>query len=127
MNKKRRKGFPVYPGSFFTHSMIAICILFEAGLILLQSYFLAKAITTLFSGVPFTKVVIDIGLFFSAFVFRYLLEQIETMIAKRYAKSTTKMLRKKVLDVYFYGTENRINEFGTGHLVTLIMEGIDQI
>lgn len=127
MEKKRRKGFPAYPGSFFTHSIISIFIILEAGFIIAQAFYLARAITGLFDGFAFTVLLADIGLFFAAFICRYLLQHSEMLIAEKFARNTAKLLRSQLLQDYFSNQLTFVQQKGTGHLVTLVMEGVDKV
>src|SRR5690625_3797375 len=127
MNKKRQKGLPTYEGSLSTYSMITILIIGEAALIIAQAYFLARAITFLFQRMPIENVVTEIGFFFVAFLLRHLIAHIEVAIAERFAIKTAAMLRKRLLHVYFHRSIHFVQQIGTGHLVTLAMEGVDHV
>ncbi|MFD2132574.1 thiol reductant ABC exporter subunit CydD [Pseudogracilibacillus auburnensis] len=127
MNEKRQKGLPNYPGSFLTHSLLTILIIGEAVAIIAQAFFLARAITFLFQRMPIGDVVTDIGFFFAAFIIRYVLTHIEVAIAERYAINTARMLRGKLLHRYFHQNLSFVQQLGTGHLVTLLMEGVDHV
>src|SRR5699024_10978314 len=127
MTKQRKKGFPTYPGSFFTHIVIGICSLLEVGFIIGQAYFLASAVTALFFAASFNQVLSDVGLFLIAFILRYLFQHLETFFAEKYAKQTAKLLRKEVLQTYFYRGNSLTQKLGTGHLVHLVMDGVDKV
>src|SRR5699024_2881439 len=101
--------------------------LFEAGFIIAQAYFLASAVTALFFAGSFKAVLTDVVLFFGAFVLRYICQHIETFFAETYAKQTARLLRKQVLQAYFHHGLSFVQQIGTGHLVHLVMEGVDKI
>lgn len=124
---KRNKGFPTYPGSLLVHGLLTIFILGEAAAIIAQAYFLARAITFLFMRTPITEVMSDIGFFFVAFVLRYIIVHIEMVLADRYASKSARMLRDRLMDVYFKQSISFVQRIGTGHLVTLAMEGVDHV
>src|SRR5699024_9416744 len=99
----------------------------ETGAIIAQSYFLARAITFLFAGKPFDHVLTDVGLFFIMFIIRYIFVQIEDAFAEKYARQTGAYLRNTLLKRYFEKPNHLMQQMGTGHLVELLMEGIDNV
>src|SRR5699024_1565608 len=101
MKKQGAKGLPIYKGAAVTYGGLAIIIVGEAVAIIAQAYFIARAIALLFSRVAFTEVVPFIGGFVLAFVLRYVLVQIEAMIANRYAKNSAHFLRRELLARFF--------------------------
>ena len=127
MKQKRKKGLPTYPGSVLVHSMLTILILGEAVAVIAQAYFLARAITFLFQRMPVGEVLTDIGFFFVAFIIRYIITHIETLVADRYAAKTARMLRDELMHAYFHRNSTFVQKIGTGHLVTLAMEGVDDV
>lgn len=127
MEKKRTKKLPDYPGSVRTHSLLTLLIIGEAAAVIAQAYFLARAITFLFERVPVRDVITDIGFFFVVFVVRYLITHIEMAVADRYAAASAKMLRNQLMQAYFQRSISFVQRIGTGHLVTLAMEGVDHV
>lgn len=123
----RKKGLPSYPGSYIVYSMLTLFVLLEAGVIVGQAIFLARAITHLFQSVPIKEVSLDIGLFFVTFLLRHLLIHVQQNVAEKYALRTTKALREKVTTAYFKLGPRFAAKNGTGRLVTLAIEGIEQI
>src|SRR5699024_1103061 len=103
MNEQRAKGLPMYSGALQTYAILSLLIVGEAIAIMAQAYYLARAITFLFQGQSLSSVLLDIGLFFVAFVLRYLLIHAEQTVAEKYASNTAKHLRNQVIDKYFYG------------------------
>lgn len=126
MNEKRQKGLPMYPGAKKLYTFLTICIIGETIATIAQAYFLARAITHLFARTPLDDVIIYIGLFFIAFIIRYILSHIETALAENHALQTTKHLRETLFHTYFH-TPNIAQKIGTGHFVTLVMEGVDDV
>lgn len=123
----RKRGLPSYPGSRIVYSVLSLFVLLEAIVIVGQAIFLARAITHLFQSVPLKEVSADIGLFFVTFLLRHLLIHVQQMVAERYALRTTKVLREKVTAAYFKLGPRFAARNGTGRLVTLAIEGIEQI
>lgn len=126
MAEKRQKGLPKYPGSIQLYMYITIFIIGESIAIIAQAYFLARAITNLFERMPFAEVSADIGFFFISFLIRYLFTHIQAALSEKHALKTATMLRESVFHTYF-SRSSVTQKIGTGHLVTLAMEGVDHV
>lgn len=124
---KRKKGLPTFPRSRFVYVSLTFIILFGAISIIAQAIFLAKALTTLFEGSSVHEIWKEIGLFLLAFLLRHAFRKIEEMISERFATEVGRDLRKKLTDAYFSLGQRFVQKNGTGRLVTLALEGIDQI
>lgn len=127
MTEKRQKGLPMYPGSIKLYLILILLIIGESIAIIAQAYFLARAITNLFERMPINDVVTDIGFFFVAFLIRYLLTHVQSAAAEKYAIKTATMLRESVFHTYFHRAAGWTQKIGTGHIVTLAMEGVDHV
>jgi len=124
---KRKKGLPSYPGSRKLYASLTILIIFETIGIIAQAYFLARAITLLFDRAPLNDTVPYIALFLLAFILRYALSHLQGYLTENYAQKTSINLRKKLVRAYFHQGQQFIQTEGTGRLVTLAIEGIDQL
>lgn len=124
---ERRKGLPSYPGSRSLYAGLAVLILLESFAIILQTIFLARGITFLFQGEAVRAVGKEIGLFFIFFLLRHSLTHIQRMLSERFAVRTVNMLREKLTAAYFKLGTRFAQRNGTGRLVTLAIEGIEQI
>lgn len=124
---KRKKGLPSYPGSRLLHVVLSILIVLESISIIAQATFLARAITLLFERTPISNVFTEITFFFISFVIRYSLQHLQTYIAENYAEKTTSRLRNSLVKAYFLSRNRFVQSAGTGRLVTLAMEGIDDL
>src|SRR5699024_5422912 len=127
MKNKRQKGLPMYPGALSTYSLLTCFIFIEVGLIIAQSIYLARAITFLFQKMPIQDVFIDIGFFFIAFVFRYIVTHLEGLVAQHYSYRVSTHLREGLIERYFQYPSYDMQRAGTGHLVQLLMEGIANV
>lgn len=127
MNTRRQKGLPMYPGAVKTYSGLTLLIIGESIAIIAQAYFLARAITSLFDRLPIDEVFTYIGVFFLAYVLRYLLSHGQAAIAEKFALETATTLRESVFHAYFHRPSAAIQKFGTGHIITLAMEGVDHV
>lgn len=123
----RMKGFPSYPGSKFVYGILGLLSIMEAIGIIAQAFFLARVITFLFQGAAITDVVSDMALFLVSFFFRYACSLIGRVITERFALRTGEYLRKKLIDAYFNNGTRFVSSFGTGRLVLLAIEGMDQL
>src|SRR5699024_12883641 len=95
--------------------------------VIAQAFFLARAITFLFQRMPIGDVIADIGFFFVAFVLRYILEHMERFVAERYAAVSINRLRNEMVERFFHNGFLTSGKMCTGHLVTLEMEGDDNV
>lgn len=124
---KRKRGLPTYPGSRNLHIKLLLLIILEAISIVAQATFLARAIVLLFDRIPVTEVFIEMLFFFIAFLIRYGLNQWQIHLAENYAEKIGTMLRSELMDAYFTNRSQTLQNEGTGRLVTLAIEGIDQL
>lgn len=124
---ERKKGLPSYPGSRSLYVSLTLLILLEAGAILLQAIFLARSVTFLFQGAAVQSIGKDIGLFLLFFLLRHVLSHVQQGFAEKFAMQTTKALRKELVNSYFKLGPRFAQAKGTGQLVTLAIEGIEQI
>lgn len=124
---ERKKGLPSYPGSRSLYILLSALIVLEAGVIVLQAIFLARSVTFLFQGAALQSIGKDIGLFLVFFLFRHALSHVQLFLAERFAMRTTKTLREKLVLSYFKLGPRFAQGKGTGQLVTLAIEGIEQI
>lgn len=127
MKEKRAKGLPVFPGSISHYIVISVLIILEASTIVAQAYFLAKVITALFERIPISEVLTLIVLFFTFFILRHFFGQLEIKMATSFATKTTENLRNQLFTTYFQQPVSIAQKKGTGHLITLAMEGIDDV
>lgn len=124
---ERKRGLPTYPGSRILHIKLTILITLEAISIIAQATFLARAIVFLFDRVPITEVLIEMLFFIIAYLFRYGLNQLQVYLAEEYAEKTSTVLRSELMDAYFTNRSQTLQNEGTGRLVTLAIDGIDQL
>lgn len=122
---KRKRGLPHYPRSTKLHMLLSLLILVEAIMIIAQAIFLARAITFLFERTDMSHVFIDIALFFVTYMLRHGIQYVQTAMTKKFAKQTGISLRNKLISAYFNHGIYFIQKEGTGHLVTLAVEGVN--
>lgn len=113
-------------GKGLFYGLIILLTFLESAAIITQAVFLARAVTYLFNGAAFRDVGMDVGFFFAAFVFRYLVSHLQTRLAEYYARQTALSLRSRLFQTYF-NNPSAIRKKGTGHLTSLTMDGVDQV
>lgn len=123
----RQRGLPSYPGSRKLYIIIGFLTIIEALSITAQAIFLARAVTSFFNGAPLQEVSQDIGFFLLAFLSRHALTLYKQFLAERFAEKMGHELREKLIEAYFQQGKYFSSLYGTGRLVTLAIEGIDQL
>jgi ATP-binding cassette subfamily C protein CydD len=103
---------------------LAILTAFHGAIIIIQAYFLADAISSLFGGDSFANVFKKLTIFFLALVVRQLLTVWKRNIAYHFAARTSKEVRESLLQKLFQLGPRFVKEEGSGQTVTLVMEGI---
>lgn len=124
---KRKRGLPSYPGSTKRYIAIGCLSLLEAIGVTAQAIFLARAITFLFQGQVITTVILDVGYFLLAFLFRQLMALLQRRVAESFSHQLGKDLRQRLIEAYFSNGQLFIQTYGTGQLVTLAVEGIAHV
>ncbi|KMP28590.1 thiol reductant ABC exporter subunit CydD [Bacillus wiedmannii] len=123
---KRKRGLPSYPGSRVLYVVLTIISILEAISIIGQTVFLARAITFLFQGETVQSVLNETVYFGITFAIRHMLVRISQILVERFAEKTGSLLRKQLIEAYFTLGPRYVQTAGTGHLVTLSIEGIEK-
>ncbi len=103
---------------------LAILTAIQAAIVIIQAYFLADAISSLFGGDLFANVLKKLIIFFLALVVRQLLTVWKRNLAYHFAARTSKEFRESLLQKLFQLGPRFVKEEGSGQTVTLVMEGI---
>lgn len=123
---KRKRGLPSYPGSRVLYVVLTLISILEAISIIAQTVFLARAITFLFQGETVQSVLNETVYFGITFAVRHMLVRISQILVERFAEKTGSLLRKQLIEAYFTLGPRYVQTAGTGHLVTLSIEGIEK-
>ncbi|WP_324655761.1 thiol reductant ABC exporter subunit CydD [Bacillus cereus] len=123
---KRKRGLPSYPGSRILYVALTIISILEAFSIIAQTIFLARAITFLFHGETVQTILSEVVYFGIAFAARNIVVQTSQILVERFAEKTGSLLRKQLIEAYFTLGPRYVQTVGTGHLVTLSIEGIEK-
>lgn len=124
---KRKRGLPSYPGSRILYVALTIISILEAFSIIAQTIFLARAITFLFHGETVQTILSEIVYFGIAFAARNIVVRTSQILVERFAEKTGSLLRKQLIEAYFTLGPRYVQTVGTGHLVTLSIEGIEKL
>ncbi|UQD51277.1 thiol reductant ABC exporter subunit CydD [Bacillus methanolicus] len=103
---------------------LAILTAIQSIIIIIQAYFLADAISSLFGGDLFAIVFKKLAIFFIAIVVRQLINILKKNMAYRFAARTSDGFRKSLLQKLFQLGPRFVKEEGSGQTVTLVIEGI---
>lgn len=123
---KRKRGLPSYPGSRVLYVTLSLISILEACSIIAQTVFLARAITFLFQGETVQAVLNETVYFGIMFARRQMLVRASQILVERFAEKTGLALRKQLIEAYFTLGPRFVQTNGTGHLVTLSIEGIEK-
>ncbi|WP_410987825.1 thiol reductant ABC exporter subunit CydD [Bacillus cereus] len=123
---KRKRGLPSYPGSRILYVALTIISILEAFSIIAQTIFLARAITFLFHGETLQTILSEVVYFGIAFAARNIVVRTSQILVERFAEKTGSLLRKQLIEAYFTLGPRYVQTVGTGHLVTLSIEGIEK-
>ncbi len=113
-----------YPGVKKALAILSILTFFQSGLIIIQAYYLADAISSLFRGDLFRDEVKKLAVFLAAIIFRRLLIVRKKTIAFHFAARTSENQRGLLLKKLFRLGPRYVREEGSGQTVTLVMEGV---
>lgn len=113
-----------YPGIKSVLAGLTVLTVLQGVTIIIQAYFLAVSISSLFGGDLFRHVIVKLSIFFGAMVIRQVLTFVKKKIAFRFAVNTSVQVRESVLKKLFQLGPGFVREEGSGQTVTLIMEGI---
>lgn len=105
-------------------TILSILTVFQGVIIIIQAYYLADAISSLFGGDLFAAVKNKLSIFFLALLLRQWVTVWKKNIAFRFAAKTGEMVRKTLLKKLFQLGPSFVKEEGSGQTVTLVMEGI---
>ncbi|MGX4687391.1 thiol reductant ABC exporter subunit CydD [Vagococcus sp. JNUCC 83] len=99
----------------------------QALLIIGQAYFLSRGISALWSGATVASQTMSLILFFSCFFGRQLVLYVRDKSLDKYAYKEARKVRQQLLKKIFRLGPNFVQKEGTGNMVTMTIEGIDQV
>ncbi|MCY8065800.1 thiol reductant ABC exporter subunit CydD [Bacillus haynesii] len=115
-----------YKGMKRILAVLTVLTCMQGAAIIMQAEWLAEAVTRLFNGERVGSLFPLIILFTAAFLFRHAVTLVRQRLIFDYAAETGADMRKKFLEKLFRSGPRLARKEGTGHVVTLAMEGIAQ-
>lgn len=106
--------------------LLGILILIQGLAMILAAKSLAELLVALFSGERWDHQTQTIVLFLLAWVIRHLAVWFQQQVAVQFAEQTGKQLRQQLLKKLFQSAPLWAKQEGTGKLVTLVQEGVEQ-
>ncbi|MGV2470532.1 thiol reductant ABC exporter subunit CydD, partial [Bacillus subtilis] len=105
-------------------AVLTVLTCMQGAAIIMQAEWLAEAVTRLFNGERVGSLFPLLILFTAAFLFRHAVTLVRQKLIFDYAAETGAGMRKKLLEKLFQSGPRLARKEGTGHVVTLAMEGI---
>lgn len=113
-----------YQGSKQVMALVGCITLIQAGAILVQAIYLAKAITQMFEGAAWSIVLPSFAFFLIGYIIRHLMQWTKERLSYRFAERTALYYQEQLLDKIFQLGPRAVGRYGSGNLVTLALEGI---
>ncbi|USS93179.1 thiol reductant ABC exporter subunit CydD [Fructilactobacillus ixorae] len=99
----------------------------QALAIVLEAVFLARALVLVWQRTKIADLIWPVLSFFVFFAFRYLITRIENQMTETFAARAVARLKSQLLHQEFRLGPRMVREIGSGHVVTLALEGLDQV
>jgi ATP-binding cassette, subfamily C, bacterial CydD len=103
---------------------LAILTALQGVMIIIQAYYLADAISSLFGGDLFHTVRKKLTIFLMALIFRHLITVWKRTISFHFSARISEQFREQLLKKLFQLGPRFVREEGSGQTVTLVMEGV---
>ncbi|PID21523.1 thiol reductant ABC exporter subunit CydD [Sporosarcina sp. P3] len=113
-----------YKGSKQVMVLIGLLTVVQSIAIVIQAIFLAKAITQLFQGADWSEALRSFVIFVVANSLRHVIQWAKERISYRFADLTAKDYEQQLLKKIFDLGPQVVGKYGSGHLVTLGLEGV---
>ncbi|GIN65395.1 thiol reductant ABC exporter subunit CydD [Bacillus sonorensis] len=115
-----------YKGMKRILAVLTMLTLMQGAAIIMQAEWLAEAVTRLFNGERIDALYSLLTFFLAAFLLRHAITLVKQRAVYHYAAKTGADMRKSFLEKLFQSGPLLARQKGTGHVVTLAMEGIAQ-
>lgn len=106
---------------------ISILAIIQALSIIAEAWFLSSALVNAWMLKKVTASIYPMLFFFIAFIIRYLITRIENQITDNFSDKASNDLKKALLEKTFELGPQSVAKLGSGQLITIALEGIDQI
>ncbi|MCD2255523.1 thiol reductant ABC exporter subunit CydD [Lactobacillus sp. CC-MHH1034] len=115
------------PGLTLTLIWVTILTGIQGIAIICQAHFLTRALVNSWQMKPLATLTTAIILFGGAFLLRHVCVWLKNIILDHYADHTSNLLRDRLLDQVYVTGANQIAQTGTGKLVTVALDGINNV
>ncbi|TPR14175.1 thiol reductant ABC exporter subunit CydD [Apilactobacillus timberlakei] len=106
---------------------ISILAVIQALSIIAEAWFLSSALVNAWMLKKVTASIYPMLFFFIAFIIRYLITRIENQITDNFSDKASSDFKKALLEKTFELGPQSVAKLGSGQLITIALEGIDQI
>lgn len=106
---------------------ISILAVIQALSIIAEAWFLSSALVNAWMLKKVTASIYPMLFFFIAFIIRYLITRIENQITDNFSDKASSDFKKALLERTFELGPQSVAKLGSGQLITIALEGIDQI
>lgn len=115
------------PGMRKNVSILAVLVFVQAFAIIFQARYLAIAIVNLWSLKPLSSIVIPMIIFGISFMIRHIITVAQNRLFFPFVETTSKNMRNQLMSKLFKLGPTEVEHRGTGNMVTMALEGIDQV
>ncbi|TPR39862.1 thiol reductant ABC exporter subunit CydD [Apilactobacillus micheneri] len=106
---------------------ISILAVIQSFSIIAEAWFLSSALVNAWMLKKVTASIYPMLFFFIAFIIRYLITRIENQITDNFSDKASNDFKKDLLEKTFELGPQSVAKLGSGQLITIALEGIDQI
>lgn len=106
---------------------ISILAVIQSFSIIAEAWFLSSALVNAWMLKKVTASIYPMLFFFIAFIIRYLITRIENQITDNFSDKASNDFKKALLEKTFELGPQSVAKLGSGQLITIALEGIDQI
>ncbi|WP_105956697.1 thiol reductant ABC exporter subunit CydD [Apilactobacillus quenuiae] len=106
---------------------ISILAVIQALSIIAEAWFLSRALVNAWMLKKVTASIYPMLFFFIAFIIRYLITRIENQITDNFSDKASNDLKRALLEKTFELGPQSVAKLGSGQIITIALEGIDQI
>lgn len=121
------KNLFALPGAFRMLGVLCLLTLMKAAAVVGQAWELATAVDLLRAGSPLADAALALAGFLACFMARQAIATVQDALLERYAADRVAELRRGLLRRVFAEGPLFVGALGTGNVVTLALEGVEQV
>lgn len=107
--------------------ILGVLVFIQALAVIVQARYLSVAIVNLWNLQPLSSIVLPTSIFIVAFLARHLLTVAQNRVLFPFVETTSGKMREDLMAKIFRLGPAEIDKRGTGNIVTMALEGIDQV